>query len=681
MVNKRYPFKFLDAYQREDSDIFFGRSEEIDALYEMVFQTDLLLIYGASGTGKTSLIQCGLASKFQTHDWLALNIRRGNDLNDSLEKVLKDAEGTIEKENDDLNWLDKDFSDLEEVIKTPKKLSSLALSLKNIYLNYFKPIYLIFDQFEELYILGNKEEQVIFIDTIKEVLQVEQPVKVIISVREEYLGYLYEFEKEVPQLLRKKLRVEPMTLDKVKTVVNKVDQSPLSNIHLKKGEENAIAEAIFDKIRGEEKTLNIQLPYLQVFLDKLYLQTTGDESREQEAIFTLKGLESIGNIGDVLRDFLDEQVVKIAQQTKQVPADIWKVLSPFVTLEGTKEPLSEANLETRLPKLEKHLVGRILQAFVNSRILRFIESEQLYEIAHDSLAKQIHAKRSDEEIAILEVRRLVKSQTAMREEAREYFTERQLLFIEPFLGKFRRSAEEEAWIQASREEVKTQATLAEQEQRKQLEAAKKQATIEKLRAEEAERLRKEAETGRKRSIIFSIIAICVAMIAVGLGIWANQQKNKAQVATFRAQLTAVNELKVQGKYEQALAEIVIANNSSSDKNQVRDLAKQEKIITHLQQLRSEGAAFIVKENYLKGLLKYDSMHLVSPDAYINNLLRESREKRNLEVANLKLEAKKVIDFSGNYQSATEIYDEILENYVQTEDLIKIRDSLKNRIPQ
>lgn len=530
MVNKRYPFKFLDAYQREDSDIFFGREEEIDALYEMVFQTDLLLVYGASGTGKTSLIQCGLASKFQTHDWLALNIRRGNDLNGSFEKVLKEAEGTVEKENDDLNWLDEDFSDVEAVVKTPKKLSPLALSLKNIYLHHFKPIYLIFDQFEELYILGNKDEQAIFIETIKEVLQVEQPVKVIISIREEYLGYLYEFEKEVPQLLRKKLRVEPMTLDKVKTVVHKVDQSPRSNIHLKEGEENTIAEAIFDKIRGEEKTLNIQLPYLQVFLDKLYLQTTGDESREQAAVFTLKGLESIGDIGDVLRDFLDEQVVKIARQTQQTPAAIWKVLSPFVTLDGTKEPLSEANLVARLPAWEKYLVGRILQAFVNSRILRFIESEQLYEIAHDSLAKQIHAKRSDEEIAILEVRRLVKSQTAMKEEAREYFTEKQLLFIEPFLDKFDRSAEEDAWIQASRTEVKTQAILAKQAEQQQLEAAKKQAAIEKSRAEEAERLRKQAEIGQKRTRLFSIIAICIAIVAVGLGFWAYQQQNEAERA-------------------------------------------------------------------------------------------------------------------------------------------------------
>ena len=91
MTSKKYPFKFLDAYTRADRDIFFGREEEIEELYRMVFQTDMILIYGASGTGKTSLIQCGLASKFQPYEWLALSIRRGENISKSLEKALENS--------------------------------------------------------------------------------------------------------------------------------------------------------------------------------------------------------------------------------------------------------------------------------------------------------------------------------------------------------------------------------------------------------------------------------------------------------------------------------------------------------------------------------------------------------------------------------------------------------------
>ena len=50
------PFKFLDSYHKEDRDIFFGRDQEIEDVYNKVFQGKTLFIYGESGTGKSSLV-------------------------------------------------------------------------------------------------------------------------------------------------------------------------------------------------------------------------------------------------------------------------------------------------------------------------------------------------------------------------------------------------------------------------------------------------------------------------------------------------------------------------------------------------------------------------------------------------------------------------------------------------
>lgn len=374
---KKYPFKFLDSYTREDGDIFFGRKEEIDMLYAMVFQSDLILVYGASGTGKTSLIQCGLANRFQTHDWLALNVRRGKNINDTLHQALEKVGGMAEEPVQNLDWLDEDLSQDTPHPGTSSEISPLARSLKNIYLRHFKPIYLIFDQFEELYILGSKEEQKQFISTIREILNVKQPVKILISIREEYLGYLTGFEKAVPELMRKKLRVEPMHLEKVVTVIKSINALPQSNVHMLAAEEDALAESIFERIHGDDKTPGIQLPYLQVFLDKLYMQITGDEERQKEAVFTISALRQIGNIGDVLRNFLDEQVLRIARQYGQKPDAIWRLLSPFITLDGTKEPLTAHDLEQRLSlgshPLQPEFIREALQELQKRRILRYTE--------------------------------------------------------------------------------------------------------------------------------------------------------------------------------------------------------------------------------------------------------------------------------------------------------------------
>src|ERR1019366_3453044 len=249
---KKYPFKFLDSYNREDRGIFFGRDEEINALYEMVFQSSVMLVYGASGTGKSSDLNCGLAGKFQPHDWLALMIRRGNNINDSLEKALNDAGGNLSTVQVDTNWHDE-WSDETET--TTIALSPVARAIKAVYQKSFRPVYLIFDQFEELFILGTIKEQELFIKSIQDILQSEQPVKLIFSIREEYLGHLFDFERAVPQLLRKKLRIEPMNLEKVKQVIIGAAEYEDSNIRIRPGESNLVAEGIFNKIKGTGKTL------------------------------------------------------------------------------------------------------------------------------------------------------------------------------------------------------------------------------------------------------------------------------------------------------------------------------------------------------------------------------------------------------------------------------------------
>lgn len=521
-MQKKYPFKFLDAYTREDSPFFFGREEEIEDLYQMVFQSDLLLIYGFSGTGKTSLIQCGLASKFQSHDWLSLYIRRGSNLNTSLEKALLEAGAPQVEKTANLDWLNQDWSRPGSSANV-STLSPLAQGFKNIYLKHFKPIYLIFDQFEELYILGNKSEQEQFIQTVQAILRVKQPVKIILSIREEYLGYLYDFERAVPELLRKKLRVERMNFNKVGTVIKGVGRADLSNVLLAEGEEDAIAEGIFQAILGKGKTkrLFIELPYLQMFMDKLYLHITQDEKRQREALINRAALMGMKNFDDVLREFLEEKVQGLASELKQDPEQIWKILSALVTLEGTKQPLSEAQLCQRLPTLSSTLIRRVLQFCAGSPIMRYSEDEGLYEIAHDSLALQIHERRSEEEIAVLQIQNMVKTAVALTEKTRSYFDAKQLNLIEAYEGKFQPIAEEQDWITRSREYLEAE--------------------------EMAEQARQQAELNKAvrqlRTVVGLLSLAGIALIvAVYFGIDATQAKATAQYNLLQTHQSEINRL-------------------------------------------------------------------------------------------------------------------------------------------
>ena len=284
---------------------------------------------------------------------------------------------------------------------------------------------------------------------------------------------------------------------------------------LKPEKNRLLLKGIFDKLKGGQKSLTIELPYLQVFLDKLYTDITKDETRQSDALFTIEELNKLGDIGDVLRDFLEEQVKTISRNINSEYPDatienIWKILSPFVTLEGTKEPISRENLQDRLPGINAELIDKIIEAFVNRRIVRKSEEKKgMYEIAHDSLALRIAEKRSTEEKALLEIVRIIRSQTSLKADARELFTERQLNYVEPYLEKLR----EQKLIDEEGEELIEQSRIkVEQDKEERIAAQQKELELANKRAKEQEELRKKAVVSegiaKKKITVCSVGSYC-----------------------------------------------------------------------------------------------------------------------------------------------------------------------------
>ncbi|MFK7809632.1 MAG: hypothetical protein AB8F74_17640 [Saprospiraceae bacterium] len=236
------PFKFLDSYTVDDRAFFFGREKEIDKLYNMVFSTNLLLIYGPSGAGKTSLIQCGLASRFEDTDWHDIHVRWRGDINVSMKQVLK-----------------------KHAIAELSEEATAVEMIQSIYLDHFKPLFLVFDQFEELYILGSEPERELFIDTISKLLELDIPLKIIFSMREEYIARLYDFEQKVPNLFKNRFRIDPMDQETVASVIRGL----ADHFDITLENEEVTIEKIIDNISSSG---HIQLSYLQVYLDYLYVE-------------------------------------------------------------------------------------------------------------------------------------------------------------------------------------------------------------------------------------------------------------------------------------------------------------------------------------------------------------------------------------------------------------------------
>lgn len=362
------PFKFLDSYTKEDIATFFGRERETDELFRLCFTSPILVVYGGSGTGKTSLVQCGLQSRFEETDWLPVLVRRSGDILASLGYAI------------DANTL------------TPAQGRDLPGRVANLYLDHFKPVYFIFDQFEELFIFGTHAESEAFFTELGSLLQKERNAHVIVIVREEYLAELTRYERIIPGLIDNRYRVERMARGLAASVVEQLCMS--NDIDRADG----FAAAMVDRLDPEGQ--GVELSYLQVYLDRCWRARKGDEP------FSVALLDRIGYVDDLLGAFLDEQVASTPE-----PHRTGALLKTFVSDQGTKRQMTAKEVHEWVgaigADMPPHEVDDLLQVCVSRRLLKDRDERGRFELLHDALARQIFQRMTMVEKELLEVRQFI----------------------------------------------------------------------------------------------------------------------------------------------------------------------------------------------------------------------------------------------------------------------------------
>lgn len=97
------PYLGLHWYTRRHAELFFGRGQEIRELYDLLTAEEkdnpIVLVYGASGVGKSSLLDAGLIPRLEA-DSEVRYVRRGPDLGlpEALAKALGGVEGEALKD-------------------------------------------------------------------------------------------------------------------------------------------------------------------------------------------------------------------------------------------------------------------------------------------------------------------------------------------------------------------------------------------------------------------------------------------------------------------------------------------------------------------------------------------------------------------------------------------------------
>jgi hypothetical protein len=180
------PYKFLDPYGFDDENLFFGRDEEINLLVADVVVNHLVVLFAPTGTGKTSLINAGVRPALERRGYATFYVRVREDPVESARKAVEGEGWSLRPRL----WFDRQLVALTHDLGTDGQL---------------KPVVVFFDQFEEFFLYLVREDAVKaqrFVASMARLLEVDAPVHVVFSLREEFLGEMDYFREAIPTIFQ-----------------------------------------------------------------------------------------------------------------------------------------------------------------------------------------------------------------------------------------------------------------------------------------------------------------------------------------------------------------------------------------------------------------------------------------------------------------------------------------------
>ncbi len=405
-------FLGLQSYTEAQSNSFFGRDEEIDALTSLIGLNTLTIVFGRSGTGKTSLLNAGVFPKLRKSFCLPFRIRI--EFNDNSPDLISQIKKVLKEEIDKYGFKVESYPGSEPLWEYFHK-EPLWKTVTPI---------LVFDQFEEIFTLSRsnprfaskdlpafwEELSDLIENNIPEKLKEKfleeketvgynykkQKAKVVFSFREEYLPEFESITTKIPSIKYSRFRLLPMNGNQAYEVITKTWKE---NISAK--EAKHLVSYLTNETGSEDYSLVTVEPSLlsQVcaYIDKERIENGGGKVSAE--------LLNRYPKATILRSIYDE-TVNAADNSLHVTSKEGQERKNLI-----KEFIEEKLITTQGYRTKYHLTAsdEILNPGIYILTARYLvrEDDNVVELTHDVLAPIIRTDREKrrKEAAILAVRK------------------------------------------------------------------------------------------------------------------------------------------------------------------------------------------------------------------------------------------------------------------------------------
>ncbi len=364
-----------------------GRERDINLLIGKISRSDkkLILIHGESGVGKSSIVNAGLVPALQNRpigDQIAVPVvlQVYTDWVRELGKSLSEA---MFVDQSPIRYAFGKELNASPYPATPIIISSILEQLRENANNHLITV-LIFDQLEEFFFVCNDRSQKAEFDNfICECLNIAF-VKIIFSLREDYLHHLLDLKRLAKQdsisnnILDKDIRyqVNNLSSENAKRVIQKLTERSEYNI------EPALIDTLVEDLSsgiGEVRPIELQVVGAQL---------------QDERITTLAKYEPY-RPNKLIERYIKEIIKDCGSENEQAALLVLYLL----TDENHKRPFkTKAELTTELAEFESgEKLELVLEILVRSGlVVLFADITERYQLIHDYLVDLIRLLQQEE---------------------------------------------------------------------------------------------------------------------------------------------------------------------------------------------------------------------------------------------------------------------------------------------
>jgi Tfp pilus assembly protein PilF len=367
-LNLTSPYKGLKSFEAVDRQLFFGRDLFLKERFQELAQTNLMLVLGASGSGKSSVIRAGMIPR--------LAESMGSQFIDLTFIPNQDPFASLS------HCLHARYPKVDCQLLLEGKSETLVRAVTEL-----KPAddfwFIFIDQFEELFTLSQPEQRDRLIESLVQLVKMldKTPnchVKIVATMRADFLDRLSPY----PALIKLTDRHRPMIAEMQSDELRLAIEQPALH-HGVAFEQGLVAEIIQD-VQGQAG----YLPLLQYTLNLLW-KIEVDTGSINDRILNISTYRELGGVRGTLQKHVEEVFQKLSNPEQLVVQQIFLKLVGIGGDETAETQWKPIRRRANRSEFENPLEQKMVARLINENLLVSSHETQSHaatiEIAHEVL--------------------------------------------------------------------------------------------------------------------------------------------------------------------------------------------------------------------------------------------------------------------------------------------------------